>query len=403
MPCLPPLPCSILVDIYNIALAEIGLLSQERTEVVALVMAQVANGAMSDNRTGEQHVLLRRLYQVFSTTNELGGGAGGAIAGELTKRSMEAIVKELQDRAGFGADSKFLDVGHGTGRPSLHMAVQPGCAVSAGLEYYGDKWQMSITNLHRALATPELESSMSGVRLFHADAESVLTFEPFTHVYVYCTGFPGSLMHNVADSFNKSKSASCIVLFSGKVSNRRSAFFVGGATLITLARYLVAVAVVRALQNLPSAQRASQYGLNAQHVATVKCKMSKGEGGAVSAFVYLKDKEPVGAGAIRQQSQWKRLSDYGQRDDKDCILVKGGENPTSESILESVPIPPHNGDGAFDHASDYRSMPKISGESAELKRWVASQQEHYQCSSKPCATCHRPALSSGTNDGSLYL
>jgi hypothetical protein len=261
-----------------------------------------------------------RLYQVFSTTNELGGGAGGAIAGELTKRSMEAIVEALQNHAGFNADSKFLDVGHGTGRPSLHMAVHPGCAVSAGVEYYGEKWQMSITNLHRALAIPELASSMSGVRLFHADAESVLTFEPFTHVYVYCTGFPGSLMHNVVDSFNRSESASCIVLFSGKVSNRKSAFFVGGATLITLARYLVAVAVVRALQNLTSAQRASDYGLNAKHVTTVKCKMSKGEGGAVSAFVYLKGNEPVGAGTIRQQSQWKLQSDYGQRDDKDCRL-----------------------------------------------------------------------------------
>jgi len=168
----------------------------------------------ADRPDAADRAQLKRLYSVFNSTNSLGGGAGGGIAGELTKSSMEELVARLVRETGFGRGSYFLDVGHGTGKPSLHTAVHPRCEMSAGVEcvdgccrrpfaaaaaaaesaaaaaaaaadasafltatrYYGDKWLLSMENLRRALeAKAADELALGAVRFFHADGEVQLT------------------------------------------------------------------------------------------------------------------------------------------------------------------------------------------------------------------------------------
>ena len=64
---------------------------------------------------------------IRKTTGTLGGnGSTGAIYGELTMHSMHKIVNILMEKCELTADSRFIDVGSGLGKPNFHVAQYPG-------------------------------------------------------------------------------------------------------------------------------------------------------------------------------------------------------------------------------------------------------------------------------------
>jgi len=184
--------------------------------------------------------------------------------------------------------------------------------------------------------------------------QDICTFNPFTHIYVYCTGMPATLMHNLAASFNASRSSQYLVLFSGKNLQRQE-----------LAR--------------------TNYGFRVEHVATVGCKMHGAKtGGHVSAFVYRKAAANGEVDAsTRPQSEWKSRNDSS-------LVVKGGLSRTRKPLVGAggeVPVPPQ-GDGEISHADSYRQMEK--GGEAGLLAWVQAQTQHFTDSPKPKRRRRRP-------------
>jgi hypothetical protein len=162
---------------------------------------------------------VKSLYGIIGrATGSIGGNAdGGAIYGELTASSMQRIINILKAHTGFNADSRFIDIGSGLGKPNLHVAQDPGVRFSVGIEIKRIRWMLSLHNFSRVLkfSLTQLQSNESdygiliGYSCFfmYGDIASASTLDPFTHVYMFDIGFPPILMQQLSDIFNRSCSS----------------------------------------------------------------------------------------------------------------------------------------------------------------------------------------------------
>ena len=177
------------------------------------------------SRTPQQQqtiILPIRVKTVYSivraTTGSIGGNAdGGAIYGETTAFSLQKIIELMKVHTNFTAESRFIDIGSGLGKPNLHVAQDPGVKFSFGIEIKRLRWMLSLHNLRNVLQyrIQQMESdgvneaNLLGYHCFfsNADIYDATTLDPFTHVYMYDIGFPPKLMEYLSDIFNRSCSA----------------------------------------------------------------------------------------------------------------------------------------------------------------------------------------------------
>ena len=76
------------------------------------------------------------LAQVFRVANKLNGEGppGLSLYGEINRGGLKKIFNVLVAKAGFGSDSKFLDVGCGTGKVLLYASIGYGVKLAKGVE-----------------------------------------------------------------------------------------------------------------------------------------------------------------------------------------------------------------------------------------------------------------------------
>ena len=131
-----------------------------------------------------------------------GNGNGGAIYGELTAGSMQKMINLMVEHTGFSKDSRFIDVGCGLAKPSLHVAQYPGVEFSYGIEVEHVRYMLGMSNLEQVLKAAlrhevhgpdeksEKESTTIGHKciLSYGDITEAKSFDPFTHVYMFDVG-----------------------------------------------------------------------------------------------------------------------------------------------------------------------------------------------------------------------
>lgn len=90
------------------------------------------------------------VYRILRlTTGQLGGnGYSGAIYGELTMRSMQRVLNIMTKKCGLNADSRFIDVGAGLGKPNFHAAQDPAVRLSIGIELEDIRWKVVVLISH---------------------------------------------------------------------------------------------------------------------------------------------------------------------------------------------------------------------------------------------------------------
>ena len=128
---------------------------------------------------------------VHKNTREIGGnGSGGPIYGELTQGCMQKIIDAMVKWTKLGEGSRFIDVGCGQGKPSLHVAqVRGGVEFSFGLEYEELRTNIGLVNLETVLEAAETDENIGhNCILKHGDVTEAMSFDPFTHVYQYDVG-----------------------------------------------------------------------------------------------------------------------------------------------------------------------------------------------------------------------
>jgi hypothetical protein len=138
-----------------------------------------------------------------------GGGAGGAIYGELTISSFQNIVDFMKAHCELDESSCFIDVGSGLGKPNFHVGLDANVRLSVGVELGGERWWQSMILLS------ETEGDMCSGNVFfaHADVFDMPSFQPFTHVYMFDKGFPPYLLENMSLKFNSSDSCRYLICY----------------------------------------------------------------------------------------------------------------------------------------------------------------------------------------------
>ena len=152
----------------------------------------------------------RAYSTVQRATGAIGGNAaGGAIYGEITKSSTQRILDVFRDKCGFGAGSAFIDIGAGLGKPNFHASIDGDLAISVGVELDRVRWHLSLVNLQKAVADRDqggcLPTDRPRVYFQHGDITDARTLDPFTHVYMFDTGFPPAVSRSIARAFNASR------------------------------------------------------------------------------------------------------------------------------------------------------------------------------------------------------
>jgi Histone methylation protein DOT1 len=187
--------------------------TNDKVTVTILESEKLCFGRLTKTTVVPENVKL-----VYSIINKLTGGMGGngshgPIYGELTMGSMQKMVNAMKVFTDFSSSSRFMDVGSGIGKPSFHVAQDPGVEFSYGVELIKDRWLLSMNCLKQLLnvvtmqqVEQSLESKVPGVvddkvtipsdknhlkhRVFFecGDIQQARTFDPFTHVYMFSVG-----------------------------------------------------------------------------------------------------------------------------------------------------------------------------------------------------------------------
>ena len=131
------------------------------------------------------------IYQIIKSYN-VGLEGSGPIYGELTVGSMQKVIDKMKSKTNFNTYSRFLDVGSGAGKPNFHFTQDlMGIQVSYGVEIEKYRYHKSMIHLISIL------NKQSSTHLLHKcncifsnhDIMKALTFEPFTHVYMFSCGY----------------------------------------------------------------------------------------------------------------------------------------------------------------------------------------------------------------------
>lgn len=172
---------------------------------------------------------VERVYKIVKRlTGSIGGnGYVGPIYGELTMGSMQKMINLMIEHCGLDANSRFIDVGSGIGKPNLHVAQYPGVSFSCGVEVEQTRWALGLSCLKAVLdAAVDQQANdaeiseaccIRGNTVFlHTDITEAHTFDPFTHVYMFSIGFPPPLWLKLSDMWNRSEATYLICYHSPK-------------------------------------------------------------------------------------------------------------------------------------------------------------------------------------------
>jgi Histone methylation protein DOT1 len=159
---------------------------------------------------------VREVYAIVKKlTGSIGGnGSFGPIYGELTMGSMQKMVNLMKEHTGLDSSSRFIDVGSGIGKPSLHVTQDPGVDFSYGIEVEADRWLLGMNCLKGMLDAAseqpcdasEDEKIHHRCMFVHGDITKARSFDPFTHVYMFSIGFPPALWCELSEKWNRSSS-----------------------------------------------------------------------------------------------------------------------------------------------------------------------------------------------------
>jgi hypothetical protein len=91
------------------------------------------------------------------------------LKGNVTKASMEKLFDVLRSKFEFGESARFIDLGHGMGRPSIHAAaLHPHIAGAFGMEFNPQLYKQSMLALQECALT--LDCFLEQPRVFFMDS-----------------------------------------------------------------------------------------------------------------------------------------------------------------------------------------------------------------------------------------
>lgn len=164
---------------------------------------------LAHNSKTEVRRCVKVLYSQIQRFCKIGGnGSGGAIYGEMRLGSFQKIVDYMKKYLDFSKESKFLDIGSGVGKPTLHVSQDPGVSLSMGIELKKERCYLSQHVLRSLLLNSEKKNlhikNLSKCWFLQGDITFVNSLSPFTHVYSFDIGWKSAEYELLAILFNAS-------------------------------------------------------------------------------------------------------------------------------------------------------------------------------------------------------
>jgi hypothetical protein len=105
-----------------------------------------------------------------------------------------------------------MDIGSGLGKPNFHASVEAGLRYSVGVEIDKVRRYLSLVNLQAAVGR-SLPADAPRVMFQQTNITEAKTLDPFTHVYMFDTGFPPHVSAQIAAAFNASQHTKYLICF----------------------------------------------------------------------------------------------------------------------------------------------------------------------------------------------
>ena len=171
-----------------------------------------------DSETEPENIYISpEVAQMYSIMRKKFGTLSGYsdyIHGELTIGAMQHVINFLKEHCEFNKSSRFIDIGSGLGKPTIHVTLDPGVRLSVGIEVQKDRYEMSIQNGCAILATLKDSAAESlNFAFVNEDVNNAYTLDPFTHVYSFDVGMPPETLKAIAWQFNNSYSAKYLACY----------------------------------------------------------------------------------------------------------------------------------------------------------------------------------------------
>jgi len=155
-----------------------------------------------------------QISKVYTAIKASLGGSGGAagdgtLDGEIRQGSMGRVLEAMHSAHPFTADSVFLDVGSGVGKPCLHAAAMAHTAITAsvGIELDVNRYAQSAAALRSVLKHDTVIANRANAYFVYGNVLNMTTFSPATHVYSFNTGMPSHVLQALVDAFVASDTA----------------------------------------------------------------------------------------------------------------------------------------------------------------------------------------------------
>ena len=171
------------------------------------------------------------IYTIIKPYESMGHSDRDCVYGEITKGTFQKIIDKMKIHAEFGKKSTFIDVGSGLGKPCLHVAQDPGVNFSFGIELSEVRWRLCTDAFNKVIQAAEKQASDNRInhKCFFAfgDIKEALSFDPFTHVYMYNHGFHPIELREIANKFNNSVHSQFLICYLNSNKVRDYGFDVG--------------------------------------------------------------------------------------------------------------------------------------------------------------------------------
>eukprot|EP00049_Salpingoeca_infusionum_P002758 m.59463 g.59463 ORF g.59463 m.59463 type:complete len:792 (-) comp11772_c0_seq2:1918-4293(-) len=166
--------------------------------------------------------LIQAAYKSIRSKIDITCGADGryGITGNITKGSMSKVLQYLQKHCELDESAIFLDLGHGMGRPNLHVAaLTPRIKYSLGTDCNPELYKQSMLVLKDM--TEQFPVLLETPRLFFFDAniQDLKNLSPCTHVYAFNIGMPDDVILHIFELVRHSPTVKYFVIYQHRIAN----------------------------------------------------------------------------------------------------------------------------------------------------------------------------------------
>ena len=175
------------------------------------------DGGNSTGDVEQEEERVKIFYALARRRMDVTCGADGryGMTGHVNNASLSRLFEVLKEECSLDSTSRFFDIGHGMGRPSMHAALlQPPPLEASGTEFNPSLYAQSMLLLRDAVRKfPQTLAVHPRVFFFDANVLDFTSLEPYTHVYAFNVGMPEAVVAHILSLAGRSNTIEWLIMY----------------------------------------------------------------------------------------------------------------------------------------------------------------------------------------------